>query len=73
MAMTCPECGEPGIPLVIGLPGEELQAAATRGRVKLGGCIGEPGSHWECTAGHQWEDDDEARWTIAVDAAIESS
>jgi hypothetical protein len=35
---TCPQCGGRLVPIVYGLPGEELGEAADRGEVILGGC-----------------------------------
>jgi len=41
---SCPKCGsERTVPIVYGLPGPELQEAARRGEVLLGGCIVRPG------------------------------
>jgi hypothetical protein len=58
----CPKCGsEDTIPIMYGLPTEEGFLAASRGKVKLGGCIiiegpdGEPGPDATCKAcGASW-------------------
>ena len=37
--MTCPGCGSPNVlPIMYGLPGDEMIKAAELGKVKLGGC-----------------------------------
>lgn len=50
-AIHCPECGslEP-LPLVLGLPGAELEEASERAEVALGGCVVPPGPRpaWRC-------------------------
>jgi hypothetical protein len=46
----CPDCGSrESIPIVYGLPGEQLYDASHRGEVVLGGCViwdGNP--QWSC-------------------------
>jgi len=57
-APICQRCGQPGIPIVYGLPGPELFEAAEAGRVALGGCvIYDEMPIWRCSAGHEWADD----------------
>jgi hypothetical protein len=52
---NCPHCGSHDvIPVVYGLPDEELEELARRGSVWLGGCIvwaGQP--EWKCRACHR--------------------
>ena len=48
---ACPTCGSAAdvVPIVYGLPGEELMAAAKRGEVALGGCLVSPDDpRWRC-------------------------
>lgn len=43
---TCPKCGSLcTVPIIYGKPGPQLERAAARGLVALGGCIVEPSSH----------------------------
>jgi hypothetical protein len=62
----CPQCGaDAGVPLVYGVPGDAMRAAAARGEVMLGGehaagTDGIPDRH--CTrCGHRWRRDDVSR------------
>jgi len=60
----CPYCdGSDLVEIVYGLPGEELQEAADRGEVQLGGCIVEPNNpDWACrSCGKRWRDEVEGR------------
>lgn len=52
----CPVCGEIGIPIVYGLPGFELQEAAGRGEVVIGGCVifGNDPDHQCRSCEHTW-------------------
>lgn len=59
--VACPACGSAaGIPIVYGMPGADLFAAAEDGQVGLGGCVIVPGQpDHRCSAcGHQWCTDD---------------
>jgi hypothetical protein len=39
-ALTCPACGgKTVVPIAYGLPGPEMQQAARRGELVLGGCV----------------------------------
>src|SRR4051794_2208732 len=45
----CLRCGAPAVvPILYGLPGEELSAAAARGEAVLGGCIFTGAELWAC-------------------------
>ncbi|MDW3217120.1 MAG: hypothetical protein R8F63_00795 [Acidimicrobiales bacterium] len=46
----CPSCGDDAvIPIEYGMPGPEMQAAAERGEIALGGCvIGPENPNWRC-------------------------
>lgn len=51
----CPKCGGTEIvPVVFGLPGEELMERARRGEVALGGCMPLPGILGACTGCGEW-------------------
>jgi transposase-like protein len=57
--ITCPRCGSSGagvVPILYGLPGEELFAGSVAGEVELGGCcVGPRDPEWHCKAcGHDW-------------------
>ncbi len=61
-APTCPECGQPGIPIVYGYPSGEMFEAAEAGRIALGGCIiSEEMPTWSCSARHKWADESRPR------------
>jgi len=46
----CPQCGcTKVVPVVFGLPGDELMERARRGEVALGGCMPLPGVIGACT------------------------
>ena len=69
-------CGSAGVlPIVYGLPGDELAWAADRGEVVLGGCIIESDAPTrECTVcGHAWRPDEEQREVSDQDAPREVS
>ena len=54
---ACPQCGAAAVvPIVYGLPGEELAEACRRGEVVLGGCcITDDMPEWHCKAcEHEW-------------------
>jgi hypothetical protein len=58
---VCPQCGsEQTVPIVYGLPGDELLKEAEQGEVELGGCCmrgNDP--NWVCReCGHRWLDED---------------
>lgn len=56
-AERCPKCGERKVlPIVYGLPGEDLFEAAERKEVFLGGCvISDDDPVWQCGAcGAAW-------------------
>jgi len=53
---ACPHCGGHDlVPIVYGLPGDELIAAAKNGDVSLGGCvvIGGRSPAWTCRTCHK--------------------
>ena len=52
----CARCGAPAIvPVVYGMPDEELDEAASRGEVVLGGCIVPQPQRWGCrVCGYMW-------------------
>jgi len=51
----CPDCGATRIiPVVFGLPGEELMEQSRRGEVALGGCMPQSGVVGACKACRQW-------------------
>ena len=47
---SCPKCGSlDSLPVAYGFPGPEMEQAAERGEIVLGGCIIDAGSPaWEC-------------------------
>jgi hypothetical protein len=53
---TCTICGEPGVPIVYGMPPAELGEAEERGEFVLGGCVvtGEDPDHRCSYCGHEW-------------------
>jgi hypothetical protein len=54
---TCPHCGALGVPLMFGLPVREAHAAASDGRLALGGCLlPEEPPNWQCSRLHRWRD-----------------
>ena len=55
--LSCPSCGKDNVlPVVYGLPGQELLKASARREVLLGGCIIDRDSpEWQCTeCGYAW-------------------
>ncbi|RKN37965.1 hypothetical protein D7223_31905 [Micromonospora endolithica] len=64
MIPACPECHTAGVPLLFGRPVPEARAAATDGRLALGGCFlpEEPLPNWQCPRQHRWRDADERAW-----------
>lgn len=53
----CPNCGSSKVlELMYGYPTRELEEAAGRGEVELGGCcVGEDSPRWSCQeCNHQW-------------------
>jgi len=56
-APACPECqAADTVPIVYGLPGPEIFAAAERGELAIGGCVVEfDNPRWACRAcTHRW-------------------
>jgi hypothetical protein len=68
--LRCPDCGQPGTPILYGLPVPEALEAAAEGLLVLAGCL-EPTEpqHWHCPAGHRWASTDE-QWEAAITAAM---
>ena len=55
--LSCPSCGKDNLlPIVYGLPGQELLKTSARREVLLGGCIIDSNSpEWQCVeCGHAW-------------------
>lgn len=70
-APACPTCGEPGVPIVYGLPTRAAREAAASGRLKLFGCVvpANP-DQWTCPASHTWRSTDDQQLIAAIDAAL---
>jgi hypothetical protein len=68
---TCPECAQPGIPLMFGLPIPEACEAARAGQLALGGCLlpYDP-PNWQCPDGHRWRNADEEMWDARLLAVL---
>lgn len=68
VAPSCPECAEPGIPLLFGLPVSEARDAAAAGQLALGGCLlpEEPPPNWQCCGGHRWRHADDELWDASL-------
>ena len=68
---ACPTCGQPGIPIMSGLPGAAGRAAAESGDLLLGGCfLPENRPHYECPEGHSWRSQNEATCEAAILTAL---
>ncbi|GAA0572974.1 hypothetical protein GCM10009534_03540 [Kribbella sandramycini] len=68
----CPECGEPGRPILYGLPTRRAQEAAAAGRVSLAGCMMPPEhDEWVCAGGHGWRTGDQEQLAAAIRSAID--
>ena len=55
---SCPVCASPyTIPIIYGLPGEELGRQAEEGSIALGGCVvSDDDPQWKCRAcQHRWK------------------
>ncbi|MGZ0149572.1 hypothetical protein ACXJJ3_21090 [Kribbella sp. WER1] len=69
---VCPSCGEPGVPILYGLPTRIAQQAASAGKVRLFGCVvpSEP-DQWTCAQNHTWKAGDDEQLSAAIDAALQ--
>ena len=49
---TCPNCENPGVPVMFGMPSAAVIPAIDRGLLKLGGCIieGDERTTWWCAS-----------------------
>ncbi|MDQ3315997.1 MAG: hypothetical protein M3522_01540 [Actinomycetota bacterium] len=59
---ACPKCGsEDGLPIIYGMPSEEMVEESIAGLVALGGCAFWPGSpNRTCSnCGHDWRADED--------------
>ncbi|MFF0266318.1 hypothetical protein [Kribbella sp. NPDC004536] len=70
-APACPVCGEPGVPILYGLPTPVARQAAAAGKVRLFGCVvpAEP-DQWTCAHDHTWQADDDDTLIAVIDAAL---
>ena len=58
----CPRCNSDKVlPILYGLPSDEMVEASVRGKIALGGCAVFPGNpDYTCNnCGHEWREDDE--------------
>ncbi|GAA1575154.1 MULTISPECIES: hypothetical protein [Kribbella] len=68
---VCPTCGEPGVPIVYGLPTRGARAAASAGKLRLMGCkVPLEPDRWACPQRHTWRSGDDGQLRAAIDAAL---
>lgn len=64
---ACPRCGEPGKPVLYGLPTPAAREAAIDGYLITPGCLEpEEADDWQCKNGHGWRIGDKVLWDAAV-------
>jgi hypothetical protein len=65
----CPSCGSAmmTIPMLVGLPSEEMREQVRRGKALLAGCVGDPHNPeiaCVCTKCRKWKTADMTHWQV---------